>query len=130
MRITGDKKLRRQFRQMPKTVENRLQKSVKRNTEATARLARSLVPVASGQLKGWIYTQYEEGGLVGSVEAAPAIKDAQIKAISVEFGRSGGNRGTTEPSPYIRIAQQHTGKNFQRSIKSAIKKGLKEATNG
>jgi len=130
MRITGDKKLKRQFRRMPKTVENRLQKSVKRNTEATARLARSLVPVASGELKGWIFTQYEDGGLQGSVEAAPPEKAAQIKARSVEFGRKGGNRGTTEASPYIRIAQQHTGKKFQRSIKSAIKKGLKEATNG
>ncbi len=130
MRVIGDKKLKRQFRKMPKTVEARLVKSVKRNTEATARLARSLVPVASGELKGWIFTQYDEGGLVGSVEAAPATKDAQIKARSVEFGRKGGNRGTTEASPYIRIAQQHTGKKFQRSVKSAVKKGLKEATNG
>jgi len=130
MRVIGDKKLKRQFRRMPKTVETRLQKSVKRHTEATARLARSLVPVASGELKGWIFTQYDEGGPDGSVEAVPATKDAQIMARSVEFGRKGGNRGTTDPSPYIRIAQQHTGKKFQRSVKSAIKKGLKEATNG
>lgn len=78
MRITGDKKLKRQFSRMPKTVENRLQKSVKRNTEATARLARSLVPVASGELKGWIFTQYEDGGLQGSVEAAPQIGRAHV----------------------------------------------------
>jgi hypothetical protein len=130
MRITGDKKLKRQFRQMPKTVETRLQKSVKRHTEATARLARSLVPVASGQLKGWIYTQYEYGGLKASVEAAPPTQDAQIKAKSVEGGATRKNRGSTEPSPYMNIAKKHTAKKFQRSIKSAIKKGLKEATNG
>jgi len=130
MRVTGAKKLQKQFRKMPKTVEARLQKSVKRNTEATARLAKALVPVYSGELKGWIFTQYDENGLVGSVEAAPATKEAQQKARAVEFGRTKGNRGTTNPSPYIRIAQQHTGKKFHRSVKAAIRKGLKEATNG
>ncbi len=130
MRVTGAKKLQKQFRKMPKTVEARLQKSVKRNTEATARLAKALVPVDSGELKGWIFTQYDENGLVGSVEAAPATKEAQQKARAVEFGRTKGNRGTTNPSPYIRIAQQHTGKKFHRSVKAAIRKGLKEATNG
>src|SRR6056297_2506016 len=119
MRVIGDKKLKRQFRKMPKTVEARLVKSVKRNTEATARLARSLVPVASGELKGWIFTQYDEGGLVGSVEAAPATEDAQIKARSVEGGATRKNRGSTEPSPYMNLAKKHTSKKFQRSIKSA-----------
>jgi len=100
-------------------------------------MARALVPVESGELKQWIYTQYEDGGLVGSVEAAPSTKDAQMKAIAVEFGtknrrtkKTGANRGSTAASPYMRIAQRHTGKKFQRSIKLAIRKGLKEATNG
>jgi len=130
MRVSGADKLQKQLRKIPKTVESRLVKSVKRNTEATARLARSLVPVDSGELKGWIFTQYDEGGLVGSVEAAPATKEAQQKASAVEFGRKKGNRGTTNPSPYIRIAKRHTAKKFQSSVKSAIRKGLKEAING
>ena len=130
MRVTGADKLAKQFRKMPKTVEARLVKTVKRNTESTARLARGLVPEDSGELKSWIFTEYEEGGLVGSVEAAPPTKEAQIKARAVEFGRKNGERGVTEPSPYLRIAQQHTGKKFQRAVKAAIRKGLKEATGG
>lgn len=128
--MSGADKLAKQFRKMPKTVEANLVKAVRRNTEATARLARGLVPEDSGELKGWIKTQYDEGGLVGSVEAAPPTKEAQIKARSVEFGRKNGERGTTDPAPYMRIAQQHTGKKFQRAVKAAIRKGLKEATGG
>jgi len=130
MRIGGADKLRKQFRKMPKTVEARLVKSVRLNTERTARMARALAPVDSGDTKEKIFTQYEEGGLVGSVEAAPPTKEAQIKARSIEFGRKSGNRGTTNPSPYIRIAQEYTGRKFQNSIKAAIRKGLKEATGG
>jgi hypothetical protein len=130
MRIGGADKLQKQFRKIPKTVEARLVKTVRLNTERTARLARALAPVDSGETKSNIFTQYDEGGLVGSVEAAPPTKEAQIKARSIEFGRKKGNRGTTAPSPYMRIAQQHTGRKFQNSIKAAIRKGLKEATSG
>lgn len=130
MRVGGADKLKKQFRKMPKTVEARLVKSVRLNTERTARMARALAPVDSGELKGWIYTQYEEGGLVGSVEAAPSTKEAQIKAKSVEGGRKNGNRGTTAPAPYMNLAKKHMAPKFKNSVKAAIRKGLKEATNG
>ena len=130
MRVKGADKLAKQFKKMPAAVERNLKKSVRLNTERTAKLARALAPVDSGELKGWIFTQYDEGGLQGSVEAAPPTKEAQQKARAVEFGRKNGNRGQTNPAPYIRIAQQHTGKKFKNSVKSAIRRGLKEATNG
>ena len=137
MTVTGAKKLQRQFRKIPKTVEARLVKSVRLNTERTARMARALAPVSTGELKNWIFTQYEEGGLVGSVEAAPPTKDAQIKAISVEYGttdrktkKTGANRGSTNAAPYMGIARKHTARKFQNSVKAAIRKGLKEATSG
>ena len=130
MRVKGADKLAKQFKKMPAAVERNLKKSVRLNTERTAKLARALAPVDSGELKGWIFTQYDEGGLRGSVEAAPPTEYAQIKAKSVEGGATRKNRGQTNPAPYMNIAKKHTGKKFKNSVKSAIRRGLKEATNG
>lgn len=130
MRIDGAKKLQSQLRNAPEAVRKNLQKAIRLNTEQAASMARRLVPVASGELKGWIYTKYDDEGLTGSVEAAPPTRDAQIKAKAVEFGRKKGNRGTTAAQPYIRLAQKTQVPKFQRSVKSAVRRGLKEATNG
>lgn len=130
MKITGDLKLMKQFDKMPDTVHKNLRKSIHRNTEQAARAARGLVPVASGELKGWIFTQYADGGMSGSVEAAQPNGPDQRKAKAVEFGRENGNRGTTEAQPYIQLAQKLQGKKFSRSVKAAVKRGIKEATNG
>lgn len=127
MRVEGARKLRRQLSDLPVEVRDEVSKTIRRNTEAGARLARQLVPVASGELKGWIYTKYNPGGMTASIEAAPDTKDAQIKARAVEFGRKQGLRGTTSPAPYMRIMQQHLGKRFRNSIKRAIKKAAKQA---
>ena len=132
MKVTGANKLAKQFDKMPEAVERQIVKTIKRNTEAAARLARNLVPVATGELKGWIYTKYGRGDheFTGSVEAAPSARYEQEKANSVEFGRKQGNRGTTEAQPYIRLAQKLQGPKFKKSMKSAIKRGIKEAVNG
>lgn len=127
MRVEGARKLRRQLSDLPVEVRDEVSKTIRRNTEAGARLARQLVPVASGELKSWIYTKYNPGGMTASIEAAPDTKDAQIKARAVEFGRKQGLRGTTAPAPYMRIMQQHLGKRFRNSIKRAIKKAAKQA---
>lgn len=130
MKISGAKKLASQLREIPVAVRDNLKKSVRLNTEQAANMARRLVPVDSGELKGWIYTQYDTDGLRGSVEAAPPTKEAQTKANAVEFGRKKGNRGTTAAQPYIRLAQKMQVPKFNRSMKSAVRRGLKEATNG
>jgi len=123
-------KLIKQLETMPAAVERNLVKSVRLNTEQAANMARRLVPVKSGELRGWIHTLYEADGLTASVEAAPPTKEAQTKANAVEFGRQKGNRGTTAAQPYIRLAQKLQGKKFGKSIKSAVNRGMKEATNG
>lgn len=131
MRVTGGKKLGKQLRDLPDDVRAEVDKAIRRNTEAGARLARQLVPVESGELKGWIHTKYDQqDGLRGSVEAAPPTKEAQIKARSVEFGRSKGDRGSTSPAPYMRIMQKHLGKRFRNSIRAAIRKAVRSSMNG
>ena len=123
-------KLIKQLETMPAAVERNLVKSVRLNTEQAANMARRIVPVKSGELRGWIHTTYEADGLTASVEAAPPTKQAQIKAKAVEGGRQNGNRGTTSPQPYMKIARKLQAKKFGRSIKSAVRRGMKEATNG
>jgi len=130
VKVTGALKLMKQFDKMPDTVHKNLRKSIHRNTEQAARTARGLVPVVSGELKGWIFTQYADGGMTGSVEAAQFNGPDQRKANVVEFGRTKGNRGTTEAQPYIQLAQKLQGKKFANSMKAAIRRGIKEATNG
>jgi hypothetical protein len=129
MKVDAEK-LIKQLASMPKTVERNLVKSIRLNTEQAANMARRLVPIKSGELRGWIHTVYEVDGLTASVEAAPPTKEAQTKANAVEFGRQKGNRGTTAAQPYIRLAQKLQGKKFGKSIKSAVNRGMKEATNG
>jgi hypothetical protein len=131
MRVSGDRRLRRQLGELPDEIRKDVEKAIRRNTEAGARLARKLVPVDKGQLKAWIFTKYDtENGFRGSVEAAPPTKEAQIKARAVEFGRTKGERGTTSPAPYMRIMQKHLGKRFRNSIQAAIRKAARRVTNG
>lgn len=130
MRITGAKKLKRKLTDLPAEVQAEIGKTIKRNTEKGARMARTLVPVDSGELKGWIHTKYSADGMQGSVEAAPPEREAQIKARAVEFGRKKGDRGETAPAPYMRIMQRHLGKTFRNSIKRAVKKAAKAAFSG
>lgn len=130
MRVTGARKLRRQLRELPLEVREGVSKTIRRNTEAGARMARQLVPVDSGELKGWIRTEYDSGGMRGSVEAAPPTAYGQKKSRAVEFGRKKGNRGVTSPAPYMRIMQKHMGKRFKNSIRNAIRKAARSAVNG
>ena len=131
MKILGAQKLQRQLKDLPRETREQLMKTIRRNTEAGARLARQLVPVDSGQLKAWIHTKYDEqDGLRGSVEAAPPEKGPQIKARAVEFGRTKGNRGQTNPAPYMRIMQKHLRKKFVPGIRNAIRKAARTVTSG
>ena len=59
-------------------------------------LARSMVPVGSGphdpdvgRFKDGIHAKFEveAHAFVGSIEAALPTRDAQVKAMSIEFGR-------------------------------------------
>jgi hypothetical protein len=131
VRLTGARRLQRQLKQLPQEVQEEVQKVIRRNTEAGARMARQLVPVASGQLKAWIHTKYDtQDGFRGSIEAAPPTKEAQIKARAVEFGRTKGNRGKTQAAPYMRIMQSHLGKKFRNNVRNAIRRAARKVTNG
>jgi hypothetical protein len=132
MKVTGDKKLIRQMRKLPKAVRRNIVKTMERNTEEAARVARTLAPDVTGQTRDDIFTKYEyfADGLRTSVEAAQPTKEAQQRALAIEFGRENGDHGTTPPQPYIRPAQGYLEKKHAASMKRAINKAAKETFRG
>ena len=130
MKLVGADKLMRQMSAIPQEVRDKVSAAIKKGTEETANIARTLAPSRTGETKSMIFTKYAEDGMSASVEAAPNTKAEQTKTRAIEFGRRKGNKGTTEPHPYIRRAQAHTAKKFKASIKRALNKALKDATNG
>jgi hypothetical protein len=130
MMISGNEKLIKQMKSIPATVRGSVAAAVRKATEETANVARTLAPVGTGNTKSMIFTKYQPDGMEASVEAAPSNKTDQPKVRSIEFGRKKGNKGTTEANPYIRRAQAYTAKKFKAAVRRAISKGLRDATNG
>ena len=111
-------------------------------------LARSMAPVGSGsrdpdvgRFKYGIHAKFEveAHAFVGSIEAAPPTRDAQVKAMSIEFGRQykGGKKrqpkvcgfrdmGRTDPVPVIRRTQSIIGSKHVGRAKRAMNKAAKE----
>lgn len=106
--------------------------TINRQVQKGVRVARVLVPVNSGELKGWISGRMEatENGVYGIIDAAPDTGAAQKKARAVEFGRTKGNRGLAPAQPYIRPTQAYLSKGYRAAIKRAINKAAKESVRG
>jgi hypothetical protein len=121
-------RLKRQFADLPRSVRRKVGDAVEASTEETAKVARILVPVKTGELKSWIRTHYESERLYGEVLAAPkGDRKAHAKARSVEFGRKKGTKGETTPRRYVRRAEAYIAKKFRSRISRAISQGVKEA---
>jgi hypothetical protein len=132
MKLLGAKKLARQLSDLPDTVRGNIGSTIEKQVKRGVRVARTLVPVDTGQLKGWITGRVEktDNGVYGIIDAAPDTKKAQQKARAVEFGRTKGNRGTTAAQPYIRTTQSFLAKSYRSAVKRAINKAAKEAVRG
>ncbi len=144
-KIEGLEKLRNNLDALPDKTLKKLDKDVRKTSAAIAAIARTLVPVASGQLKSWINYQIitKNNVTLGFVNFAPDNKDDIIKALSVEYGRkisrkgtgsrikgSTPDTGTTEGAYYQQGAVNVHGPRFQRRMRTAIRKALKEFENG
>jgi hypothetical protein len=132
MKLLGAKKLARQLADLPDTVRDNIGNTINKQVKRGVRVARTLVPVDTGQLKGWITGRVEktDNGVYGIIDAAPDTKKAQQKARAVEFGRTKGNRGTTDANPYIRTTQSYLAKSYRSAVRRAINKAAKEAVRG
>jgi len=132
MKITGQKKLMRQMDKLPDAARQHIKKAIRLNTEEGARVARTLAPDVTGETVANITTEYSKGGMKGTVvvianDAGQADKD---RAYSIEHGRKRGDRGTTEGAHYVWTTRQYLAKKFKGRMKRAIKKAVKEVSNG
>lgn len=132
MKVTGDKKLIRQMRKLPKETRNNIMKTMKYNVEQAARLARTLAPDVTGQTRDDIFTKFRSNfeGVIASVEAAQPTKEAQQRALAIEYGRENGDHGTTPPQPYIGPARSYLEKKHTASIRRAINKAARDTFRG
>ena len=127
MRITGHKRLAKKLGQLPDATRAHVTKSIERSVKEGVKVARTLVPEDTGELKGWIHGKYDDEGMTGSVEAAPPDRESQIKARAVEFGRKESGKGAR---PYMRPTQEYLAKKNLNRIKRAIRKAARETFDG
>lgn len=148
MRVQS-KGLQRAFKQLPRKQRKYIGDAIRKSVYEGVALAKSMAPVGSGardpdlgRFKDGIHAKFEveEHAFVGSIEAAPATRDAQVKAMSIEFGRQykGGKRrqpkgtdfrdtGRTEPVPVMRRTQTIIGPKHVGRVRRAMNKAAKEA---
>jgi len=134
-------KLIKSFKQLPRKQRKYLADMVRKSTNEGVRIARAMAPRDTGELARGIHASFEmkQNAFVGSVEAAPSERDAQVKAMSVEFGRtySSGkkrqpssrnfrNTGKTEGVPFIQRTQEIVGKKHKARVRRAMNKSAKE----
>ncbi len=125
--ITGAKQLKRTLAKAPQAVRAEVRKAVIKNVNEGVALAKTLAPDVSGETKANIRAKYDSDFLAGSVEAAAPEKREQIRAKAIEFGRKEGDKGTTDPQPYIQPTYQYLAKRFRGRISRAIGKGVRAA---
>lgn len=126
------KKTVKQMRKLPDVARGHLVKAVRLNTEEGARVARTLSYYATGETADKITTEYTNGGLTGTVVviASGASRAEKDEAYSIEYGRKRGDRGTTEGGHAIWRTRQFLEKKFKGRIKRAMRKAVKEVSNG
>ena len=142
------KGLAKAFAQLPRKQRKYIGDAIRRSVIEGVALARSMAPIGSGpsdrdvgRFKEGIHGKFEvePHAFVGSIEAAPATRDAQVKAMSIEFGRQykGGKKrqpkgrefrdtGRTNPVPVMRRTQSIIGPKHKGRVKRAMNKAAKE----
>ncbi|MFG6550298.1 hypothetical protein ACGYLV_14655 [Sulfitobacter sp. M21595] len=132
MKMTGDKKLMRQLKALPENARSHLATAMRRNIEEGEKIANVLAPDVTHETRGNIYSELKDDGLTGIVYAIPsdAPQEDKDRAYSIEHGRKKGNRGTTEGHKYMWQTRQYLQKKFRGRMRRAVKKAVKEVTNG
>lgn len=146
MRVEA-KGLQKAFKTLPRKQRKYIGDAIRKSVNEGVNLARTLAPAGTdradpelGRLKQGIHAKFEiqQHAFVGSVEVAAPTRDAQVKAMSIEFGRtnSGGNRqpkagtfrdtGTTMANPFMRRTQSIIGPKHVGRMKRAMNKAAKE----
>lgn len=132
MKITGDKKLKRQLADIPDEVHSEVRKSILRTTTEAERVANTLAPDVTHETRGNIYSEISDRGMTGRVLAIPsdAPREDKDRAYAIEHGRKRGIRGTTEGYHFIHRTRQYIGKKHVQRVRAAIRRGLRRSVRG
>jgi hypothetical protein len=86
------KGLQNAFKKLPRKQRKYIGDAIRKSVNEGVRLARVMAPVDTGELKRGIHAKFdiEENAFVGSVEAAPARREPQVKA--TRAAKSDSNR--------------------------------------
>jgi len=128
MMVTGQKKLMRQMRDLPKGTRKSLEKSVERTVNSGVRKAKAIVPVADGDLKSWINGNVEtqEDQILGFINFSDGSRDDALAAASINYGW--GNTGA--PYNFRATVKQLISRRHKQSVRRSINKAIKDVMSG
>ncbi len=128
MKVEGGAKLARQLRSLSPAARRHVSEAIEKSGGEGVRVARRVVPVAFGELKGTIRFKADDDGMSGKVIAGEPTSDGQQKANTVEGGRRPDARGgAMAAQPFIGVTRSYLAKKFKGRISRAIRKAAKEA---
>ena len=128
MKITGQKKLMRQMRDLPKEVHKSLQTSIQRTVNAGVRKAKAIVPVDTGDLKSGISGNVisKNGEILGFINFSDGAAPNAIAAASINYGWGNLKFGYQ----FRREVKSMIADRHKRTVQRGLNKAIKDATNG
>jgi len=128
MKVTGQKKLMRQMRDLPKETHKALEKSIAATARSGANKARSIVPVASGDLKAGISSNVKSksGEIFGFINFYDGDADNGLAANSINYGWGPMEFGYN----FRREVKGIIADRHRRTVQRNLNKAIKDAMNG
>ena len=128
MKITGHKKLMKQMKDLPKEAHKSLENSIQRSVNYGVRKARSIVPVADGDLKKGINGNVivKSGEIFGFINFYDGDFSEGLAASSINYGYGNMRFGYQfRKEVKSMVADRH-----KRTVARNLNKAIKDATNG
>jgi len=128
VKITGHKKLMKQMKDLPKETHKALENSIQRSVNYGVRKARSIVPVADGDLKKGINGNVitKSGEIFGFINFYDGEFSEGLAASSINYGY--GNM--TFGYEFRKEVKKMVGDRHKRTVARNLNKAIKDAMNG
>ena len=128
MMVTGHKKLMRQMKDLPKETHKALEKSIASTVNTGVRKAKSIVPVASGDLKSGINgnVKTKDGEIFGFINFYDGDAGSGLAANAINYGLGNMKFGYH----FRREVKSMLADRHKRTVQRNLNKALKDATNG
>lgn len=125
MRVTGHKKLMKQLSDLPKEAHEGLANSIERTAKSGARKARSIVPVASGDLKAGINHKVlrKPNAIIGFINFYEGADEDGLAANAINYGWGDMKFGYQ----FRETVKTMIGDRHKRAVKRNIDKAIKKA---